>query len=84
MIINPDVRFIDADLSAIPAFTDGTPENTVYWDEMTKEQVKSFFDKGMSYMMKYGGAVGATLGAEILGALEDTYPEWVAEFEEDM
>ena len=32
----------------------------------------------------YGSAeVGSQSGSEILGALEDIYPDWVAEFEEE-
>ena len=82
MIINPDVAKTSTDLSATPAFSDGTAENTVYWTEMTKAQVKQFFDVAMGYMVDYVDCVGSTLAAEILGALEDTYPEWVEEFED--
>jgi hypothetical protein len=82
MIINCDVAKTTANLAKIPAFSDGTPENTIYWTDMSKGQVKEFFDYGMICLAEYSSnQVGATVGAEILGALEDTYPDWVEEFE---
>lgn len=79
MHINCDIAKSDADPSKIVAFGDGTPENSVYWNELTKAQAKQFFDEGMSRLSKYS----SRSGSEILGALEDLYPEWVAEFEEE-
>jgi len=84
MIIDCDIAKSDADPSKIVAFSDGTPENSVYWSELTKAQAKQFFDVGLGRMTKYGSAeVGSQSGSEILGALEDLYPDWVAEFEEE-
>lgn len=79
MVINADVFKSNADLSKAVAFSDGT--NAIYWDALTKAQAKEFYDWAINAISKYVGAVGSDLACGILGVLEDTYPEWMEEFE---
>lgn len=79
MIYNPSIANSDADLSQIPAFILENGEKVVYWDSLNKEQCKAFFDYAMKHIWQDN--VGATMACEILGCLQDTYPDWVEEFE---
>ena len=79
MIYNPSIADSDADLSQIPAFILENGEKVVYWDSLNKEQCKAFFDYAMKHIWQDN--VGSTMATEILGCLEDTYPDWVEEFE---
>ena len=79
LIISADLGKISTDLSKTPAFTENG--NTIYWDALTKEVARLLFDEGMRRLGAYKDCVGSISGAEILGCLEDNYPDWVAEFE---
>jgi len=81
LIVNCDVAKSDADLSKIPAFIhqDGSVE---YWDSLSKPVALEMWSHAMGLTVKYSiDQVGSLAGSEILGCLEDEYPEWVEEFE---
>lgn len=83
MIINPDIAHPDADLSKIPAFSDGTPENTIYWDSLSETRIFELAQYAMELLGTYTAEqAGSNLAAEIYGVLEDTYPEAIEKFEE--
>jgi hypothetical protein len=83
MIINPDIAKVGADLSRIPAFSDGTLQNTVYWSQLCKEQVFTLWQYAMSLLGKYQpDTTGSLIACEILGVLEDMWPDYCEEFEE--
>ena len=53
-----------------------------YFDSLKKSEVKAIYDLSMANLMHYPtGTIGSRDACEILGFLEDTYQDWVAEFE---
>jgi hypothetical protein len=82
MIITDDIGKPNADLSKIPAYSEGTAETSIYWDSLTKDQAKEFYDYAMGLFAKYSyPCAGTKTAVIILGTLEDVYPDYVAEFE---
>lgn len=75
------IRMNSADLSKIPAFKDGKG-NVIYWNSLTKKLAKDIWNHALKMYDKYKpGSIGEQQASTILGTLEDTYPEWVEEFE---
>lgn len=84
LIINSEIAKATANLSTIPAYIDATGAVT-YWDNLTKEIAHQFWLYGMHLNVNYSlDQVGSMVGSEVLGCLEDNYPDWVAEFEESI
>ena len=53
-----------------------------YLGTLTKPEAKWFYDYGMSDLLKYSiNECGSGMAAELLGFLEDTYPDFIKEFE---
>ncbi|MBE9063427.1 hypothetical protein [cf. Phormidesmis sp. LEGE 11477] len=50
--------------------------------ELTKVLAERLFNYAMKKLMSYApGTVGSSTHAEVLGRLEELYPDWVEEFE---
>ena len=53
-----------------------------YLGTLDKTEAKWFYDCGMTDLLKYSPSeCGSGMAAELLGFLEDTYPEFIEEFE---
>ena len=53
-----------------------------YFDSLKKSEVQAIYDLSMANLMSYPiDTIGSRDACEILGFLEDTYREWVDEFE---
>jgi hypothetical protein len=81
VIFSSEIAKASANLESILAYVyeDGTVE---YWGNLSKAIARKLYDEAMNMMATYSlDMVGSTASSEILGCLEDTYPEWVEEFE---
>jgi hypothetical protein len=84
VIVNCEIAKTATDLSKIPAFIDDAG-TTHYWGSLTKDIALNIWGYGIELMSSYASSqVGSISASEILGCLEDTYPEWVEEFEQSL
>ena len=80
--VSVDNESKDADMSKVVAFRSACKTEVVYMDNLTEEQAKRMFDYAMQQLMAYApGTAGCSTHAEVLGRLEELYPDWVEEFE---
>ena len=83
IVINHEAFSPSADLSKIPLFVNGNPQESVMWTEITREQFKQVFELAMEMFFKYPpDTIGSKDACSLLGTLEDSYPEWFEELEE--
>ncbi len=71
------------DFTAFVYKEDGVITRTVKFPNMNKEEAKTYFQEGLKMILKYDTAVGQCVGCAIMGALTDTFEDWMEEFEDE-